>query len=259
MEDIYIFIIISLIAFLASITTFFSGFGLGTILLVVFGCFFPMDIAVASTAIVHFINAMFKITITFKFIHWKTILYFGFFAVVGSILGSMLLTNISISYVIYHLTINSIQYEVYILDFVLSIIILLFTFWDLLKMNRFFFRKFNINFLGGLLTGFFGGLSGHQGSIRSMFLTKFEFSPLVFSATSAMLSFCVDITRISSYWTNMYHEEIPWRFVLIGIVFAIIGSFFGKIFLQKTEKKSFKIVLRFFLLSFAFCKLIGVI
>jgi hypothetical protein len=47
------FVIIPAVALLASLLTFFSGFGLGTILLPAFAIFFPINIAVALTAIVH--------------------------------------------------------------------------------------------------------------------------------------------------------------------------------------------------------------
>ena len=49
-------LIISVVAFFAAILTFFSGFGLGTILTPVMMIFFPVEIAVAFTGIVHFSN-----------------------------------------------------------------------------------------------------------------------------------------------------------------------------------------------------------
>jgi len=48
------YVIICLAAFLASALTFFSGFGLGTILMPVFALFFPVEVAIGLTAIVHF-------------------------------------------------------------------------------------------------------------------------------------------------------------------------------------------------------------
>ncbi len=55
------FVVIPVVALLASLLTFFSGFGLGTILLPVFALFFPVDIAVALTAIVHLLNNLFEL------------------------------------------------------------------------------------------------------------------------------------------------------------------------------------------------------
>jgi len=56
-------IIICIAAFLASILTFFSGFGLGTILMPVFAFFFPIEVAIALTGVVHFSNNLFKMAL----------------------------------------------------------------------------------------------------------------------------------------------------------------------------------------------------
>lgn len=55
-------IFMALAAFAASLLTLFSGFGLGTILTPIFGIFFPLNIAVALTGIVHLLNNLFKLT-----------------------------------------------------------------------------------------------------------------------------------------------------------------------------------------------------
>jgi hypothetical protein len=52
-------ILICLAAFLASLLTFFSGFGLGTILMPVFALFFPLEMAIALTGVVHLLNNLF--------------------------------------------------------------------------------------------------------------------------------------------------------------------------------------------------------
>jgi hypothetical protein len=53
-------LIIGLAALLASGLTFFSGFGLGTILMPVFALFVPVPLAVAATAVVHFANNLYR-------------------------------------------------------------------------------------------------------------------------------------------------------------------------------------------------------
>jgi uncharacterized membrane protein YfcA len=59
-------IVICLVAFITAILTFFSGFGLGTILMPVFAIFFPIEIAIAITGVVHFSNNLFKISLVGK-------------------------------------------------------------------------------------------------------------------------------------------------------------------------------------------------
>ena len=58
------YLIICTVALLASALTFFSGFDLGTLLLPAFALFFPIEQAVALTAVVHFLNSLFKLALT---------------------------------------------------------------------------------------------------------------------------------------------------------------------------------------------------
>ncbi len=65
------YLLVCIVAFLGSGLTFFSGFGLGTLLTPVFAIFFPVDMAIALTAIVHFLNNVFKLTLLRKNINKK--------------------------------------------------------------------------------------------------------------------------------------------------------------------------------------------
>jgi uncharacterized protein len=66
-----------IIAFFASILTFFSGFGIGTIMLPVFALFFPLEIAIVMTGIVHLLNNLFKALISGKDFDKKVVLKLG--------------------------------------------------------------------------------------------------------------------------------------------------------------------------------------
>lgn len=65
------FILTGVVAFLASALTFFSGFGLGTLLLPAFALFLAAPAAVAATAIVHLLNGLFKGILVYKAAHWR--------------------------------------------------------------------------------------------------------------------------------------------------------------------------------------------
>ena len=88
------FFIIPITALLASILTFFSGFGLGTILLPVFAIYYPAPIAVLLTAIVHFSNNIFKIGLVYKNINWNLVLKFGLPSMIAALLGAYFLKNL---------------------------------------------------------------------------------------------------------------------------------------------------------------------
>ncbi|MGN6399171.1 MAG: TSUP family transporter, partial [Flavisolibacter sp.] len=82
-------------AFFTAILTFFSGFGLGTILTPVFMLFFPVDLAIALTAVVHFFNNIVISIMMGKKADKKILLSFGIPAILFSLAGAWLLLNIS--------------------------------------------------------------------------------------------------------------------------------------------------------------------
>jgi len=88
-------VVISLAAFAVAILTFFSGFGLGTILTPVFMIFFPVELAIALTGVVHFFNNIFKLFLIGGNANKEVLLRFGIPAVVAAILGSWILLNIT--------------------------------------------------------------------------------------------------------------------------------------------------------------------
>ena len=66
------------------------------------------------------------------------------------------------------------------------------------RQPRFAAMAFGRNYLslGGCISGFFGGLSGHQGAFRSMFLLKAGIGKEQFIATGVVLAVMVDLARM---------------------------------------------------------------
>ena len=89
------FLVIPVVALFTSLLTFFSGFGLGTMLLPAFAVFFPINIAVALTAIVHLLNNIFKFTLIGKYASKGVILRFGLVAVLASFIGAQVLSRLT--------------------------------------------------------------------------------------------------------------------------------------------------------------------
>ena len=166
------YIIIGLAAFATAILTFFSGFGLGTILTPVFAIFFPIDQAIALTGVVHFANNIFKLTLVGKNANFKVLLKFGLTAVLFAFAGAYLLINISDLRPLYSYEMSNGIHEITPMKLIISVLLIIFALMDLIP----FFTKMQISEkwlpFGGALSGFFGGLSGHQGALRSAFLIK---------------------------------------------------------------------------------------
>ena len=93
--------VVSIVTFSAAILTFFSGFGLGTILTPVMMIFFPTEIAIAFTGLVHFSNNIFKFFLVGKNIDKKVLIRFGLPSVIAALIGSYLLVLIDSDIVIF--------------------------------------------------------------------------------------------------------------------------------------------------------------
>jgi hypothetical protein len=254
--DILPYCLIAITAFLASLSTFFSGFGLGTILLPVFSLFFSPEIALATTALVHLINGLFKVALTFKNINWPVFMKFGSFAFFGSMFGAYLIYALGDMGLVYSVNLDESIHDVNYTEFSLGLVMLIFA---LLEFTSFLEnRKIGKSWIpfGGFVSGFFGGFSGHQGAVRSAFLSNTPLSKFEFVATSALLGVIIDLTRISSY-SQQLDSEIPIELVATGAAFAILGSILGNQLLKKTEMRFIKWVIGCFLFTVGTLMLLG--
>ncbi|MFM7637143.1 MAG: TSUP family transporter, partial [Crocinitomicaceae bacterium] len=124
--DILPYCLIAITAFLASLSTFFSGFGLGTILLPVFSLFFSLEIALATTALVHLINGLFKVALTFKNINWPVFMKFGSFAFFGSMFGAYFIYALGDMGLVYSVKLDQSVHDVNYTEFSLGLVMLIF-------------------------------------------------------------------------------------------------------------------------------------
>ena len=236
-------IIVSLIAFLAAILTFFSGFGLGTILTPVFMFFFPVDAAIAFTGIVHFFNNIFKLFLVGKNADKEVLIRFGIPAVIAALLGSWLLLNISDLKPLFTYDMFGQTFEVRSVKLIISVLLIIFAFMDLIPyFSKIQFGKEKLP-IGGALSGFFGGLSGNQGALRSAFLIKAGLSKEAFVATTVVVSTFVDLTRLSVYARRFSNLNVSDNLtLLISATFAaIVGAFIGNRLLKKVTLKFLQI------------------
>lgn len=158
-------VIISAIAFLVAILTFFSGFGLGTILTPVFMIFFPVDLAIGLTGIVHFFNNLFKLLLVGRKADREVLLRFGIPAVIAALLGAWLLLNITDLRPLFAYQMFGRTFEVFPVKFIISVLLIIFAIIDLIPyFSKLHFGKDKLP-IGGALSGFFGGLSGNQGAL----------------------------------------------------------------------------------------------
>jgi uncharacterized membrane protein YfcA len=119
--------------------------------------------------------------------------------------------------------------------------------------------------LGGALSGYFGGLSGHQGALRSAFLAKTGLSTERFVGSNAVIGFLVDLTRISVYVALFtaaggdVSEFGAWPLVITGAVSAFCGVLLGKRFLHKVTMTSVQTLVGLLLFGVGLALVAGVL
>jgi hypothetical protein len=103
------------------------------------------------------------------------------------------------------------------------------------RLKNIQFAKQYLSF-GGLLSGFFGGLSGHQGALRSAFLVKSGLSKEAFVATGVFIACMVDLTRLPVYFARFSTERLveQWPLLLLATLSAFAGAYLGTRYLKKT-------------------------
>ncbi|HPO56001.1 MAG: TSUP family transporter [Ignavibacteriaceae bacterium] len=232
-------LLIALTAFFASILTFFSGFGLGTILSPVFILFFPVDLAIALTGVVHFFNNLFKLILVGKKADKGVLLRFGLTAIVAAFIGSALLISVSGMSPIHTYLLFGKEMHIYPVKLMIAILLIIFAAMDLLPyLNKLEFGR-NKLILGGLLSGFFGGLSGHQGALRSAFLIKAGLTKEAFIATGVVVACFIDFTRLSVYASKFLSSGLADNILVVVIATsaAITGAVAGNMLLKKITLK----------------------
>lgn len=107
--------------------------------------------------------------------------------------------------------------------------------------------------LGGLLSGFFGGLSGHQGALRSAFLVKAGLSKESFIATGVLIACFIDITRLAVYYKqiNLASGNINYLLLSLATLSAFLGAYLGSKLLKKITIESVKLLVGIFLLIYS--------
>jgi uncharacterized membrane protein YfcA len=255
------YLIICLSAFLASGLTLFSGFGLGTLLLPVMAVFFPIDTAIALTAIVHCLNNLFKFILLGRHADKGTVLRFGLPAILAALAGARLLLWLSHlqPLLAYHLL--GMELRVMLVKLVVACLMVLFALFELLPHWAEISVGKKYLPLGGLLSGFFGGLSGHQGALRSVFLLKAGLSKETFIATGVVISLLVDIPRIAVYSATLPLLQAGGGLTLLAaaVLAAFSGAFAGNRLLRQVTLRSMQILVALMLLMISVALALGLI
>jgi uncharacterized protein len=239
------YLAIAIAALLASGLTMYSGFGLGTILMPVFALFLPVDMAVAATAIVHGANSLFKVLVVGQYSSRRIILTFGIPAVLAAFVGAATLGYVSHLGEWFEYSIGGLRATITPLKVIMGVLMLAFAGFELLPRLRTLTIDQRYLSFGGILSGFFGGLSGHQGALRSAFLAKVGIPATAFVGTNAVIGLMVDLARLTTYAALIVYGDAlnplspgQWPLIVTGIAAAFAGVLLGRTVLHKVTIQS---------------------
>ncbi len=229
------YLLIALAAAAAAGLTFFSGFGLGTLLLPVLALFFSVELAVALTAVAHFLSNLLKLALLGRHADRRTLMAFGVLAMVGAYAGAQVLLWLAGQQPLVSYRLGPLLCQVTAVKLTVAILLIGFTLADALPVRSTRVIGQGPLMAGGLLSGFFGGLSGHQGALRSAFLIRSGLTKEQFLGTSVVLACLVDLARLSVYASGFFWERLLDRpdILVTAVGGALLGTLLGNRLLPK--------------------------
>jgi uncharacterized membrane protein YfcA len=211
--------------------------------------------------VVHFSNNLFKIILVGKFANKKVLLKFGIPAIFASFLGAWLLLRMTVLPSLFYYQLFGNTYEVTLINLVIAILLMGFSILDVVP--RFQKLQFSGNklVLGGILSGFFGGLAGIQGALRTAFLIKSGLTKDAFIATGVVIACFVDFTRLSVYASRFSASNLHENTTLLisATLSAIVGAVIGRILLKKITLRYIQIIVAIMLFIISIVLGMGII
>ena len=201
-----------LVAILAGAIAGISGFGVGSLMTPVFALQYPVKLAVAIVSIPHLIGTAVRFWRLRQHVDRRVFLNFGIFSAAGGLLGAILSSRAQ----------GPVLAIVFGSLLVFAGLTGLFGWSDRMRFGR------RTAWIAGALSGFFGGLVGNQGGIRSAGLLGFDVRKEELVATATAIALVVDAARLPVYLVTQWHDLLAaWQPILIATIGILAGTLWG--------------------------------
>jgi uncharacterized membrane protein YfcA len=260
------YVVVCLVALVAAGLSLYSGFGLGTLLLPAFALFFPLEVAIAATAVVHLATNLFKLALVGRDANLDVVARFAIPGAAGAFAGAWLLGRLSGMAPITRWSLAEHTFAITPINLVLGALIAAFALLEVSKRaEALAFGRRSLP-LGGALSGFFGGLSGHQGALRSAFLLRLGLSKQAFIGTSVVSAVVVDLARLAVYGSTFFARDFATLregrgegLVVAAVAAAWLGSFVGARLVRSVTLRALQMIVAAMLLLVAALLAAGII
>lgn len=213
-----------LLAFISEVIGTVSGFGSSILFVPIAAMFFDFKTVLGITAIFHVFSNLSKIALFKHGVKKEMVVKLGIPAIIFVIIGAYITTVLPSQNI----------------ELGMNIALVFLALFLMVNFNKPLQQTDSNLYLGGIASGFLAGITGTGGAVRGITLAAFQLPKDIFIATSAFIDLGVDFSRAVVYTSNGYFKKehlflIPF---LIGI--SILGSYSGKLILQKTSEKIFR-------------------
>jgi uncharacterized membrane protein YfcA len=221
-------ILIFVVALVAGATAAVVGFGIGSMLTPLLAASVGMSAAVAAVTIPHAIATAVRCWRLRKSIDRDVLWRFGVLSAIGGLAGALAYSRLGSA----------------ALSRVLGGLLLLTAAAQLTGWAEHWRPRGWLVSALGLTSGFFGGIAGNQGGLRSAALTSFKLSAASLVATGTATGLMVDAARTPIYlWSSGSEVLGLWRPIAIATAGVLAGTFLGERILLGLSPSTFRRVL----------------
>lgn len=233
-----IFIFITIVTIIANAIGIVSGFGTGTIMTPALLLFLPYTQALLLSTIIVWFHNVWKALLFKSHINWHLMLYFGVPGIITTYLGASLVGKLIGSEC------------AMLLPVALGLILIAYVIFLFLMPNFRIVHDGIVAIIGGSLQGFFAGLFGIKGPVRTVFLAAFDLPKGEYIGTIGAISILVDSTRLITYWAQglSLPQNLMWG-LLIFIPASYLGSKLAQLLVHRIPQRYFRIIIALFLLA----------
>jgi uncharacterized membrane protein YfcA len=202
-----------------------TGFGIGSVLTPLLATAVGTRLAVAAISIPHFFATALRFWRLRSHVDKRVLVRFGIPSAAGGLTGA-LLHNVAANRA---------------LAVVFGILLVFVGTSELTGLSRRMHFNDTVAWIAGAVSGFFGGLVGNQGGIRSGALLGFDVSKEAFVATATAVGVIVDAARMPTYFVTQGGQIAGiWKLVAVATVGALIGTIFGERLLRRVPESLFR-------------------
>jgi uncharacterized membrane protein YfcA len=218
-------IFVVLVSFLAGMTASVAGFGIGSLLIPLVSIRTGTKIAIALVSLPHFLGTALRFWLLKAKVNRKILIRFGLLSAIGGLAGALLHTFFVSD----------------ILRIVFSTMLIVAGTIGVLKISeRLRFGKIGAA-VAGFASGFFGGLVGEQGGIRSVALLNFDVEKEAFIATATATGLIVDAVRMPTYFLTQSNQISEFLFLIVLTSIPVLfGTLAGNVVLKRIPEAFFK-------------------